>query len=187
MEVETVGQEDRAPRRARTPRPRARHSRPPPRPTRTGTAIRTRDDEFSCTWGEYAERVEALAAGLASLGVEPGDTVALMLANRPEFHFADSAVMHLGATPFSIYNTYTAEQIEHLLERRRQPRGDHRAGATSTRSSPPGRRSTRSSTSSSWTATPSPGRDLARRPGRARCTTGSTSRPRGRPWSPTTC
>ena len=38
-----------------------------------------------------------------------------MLANRPEFHFADSAAMHLGATPFSIYNTYTAEQIEHLL------------------------------------------------------------------------
>ena len=80
------------------------------------TAIRTRDDEFSCTWGEYAERVEALATGLASLGVEPGDTVALMLANRPEFHFADSAVMHLGATPFSIYNTYTVEQIEHLLD-----------------------------------------------------------------------
>ena len=38
-----------------------------------------------------------------------------MLTNRPEFHFADSAVMHLGATPFSIYNTYTVEQIEHLL------------------------------------------------------------------------
>ena len=39
-----------------------------------------------------------------------------MLVNRPEFHFADSAVMHLGATPFSIYNTYTEEQIEHLLQ-----------------------------------------------------------------------
>ncbi len=79
------------------------------------TAIRTRGDEFSCTWSEYAERVEAVAGGLASLGVERGDTVALMLTNRPEFHFADSAVMHLGATPFSIYNTYTVEQIEHLL------------------------------------------------------------------------
>jgi long-subunit acyl-CoA synthetase (AMP-forming) len=44
-----------------------------------------------------------------------GDTVALMLSNRPEFHFADAAVMHLGATPFSIYNTYTKEQIAHLL------------------------------------------------------------------------
>jgi long-chain acyl-CoA synthetase len=78
-------------------------------------AIRTRDDEFSCTWGEYAERVRAIAAGLATLGVEKGDTVALMMVNRPEFHFADAAVMHLGGVPFSIYNTYTAAEIEHLV------------------------------------------------------------------------
>jgi long-chain acyl-CoA synthetase len=79
-------------------------------------AIRTRGDEFTCTWGEYAARVETIAAGLAAAGVSRGDTVALMLANRPEFHFADAAVMHLGATPFSVYNTYTEEQIAHLLE-----------------------------------------------------------------------
>jgi long-chain acyl-CoA synthetase len=78
-------------------------------------AIRTRDDEFSCTWGEYAERVRATAAGLAALGIGKGDTVALMMVNRPEFHFADAAIMHLGAVPFSIYNTYTPEQIEHLV------------------------------------------------------------------------
>src|SRR4051794_32374131 len=79
------------------------------------TAIRTRGDDFTCTWGEYAERVEAIAAGLAGLGIGKGDTVALMLVNRPEFHFCDAAAMHLGAVPFSIYNTYTPEQIEHLL------------------------------------------------------------------------
>jgi long-subunit acyl-CoA synthetase (AMP-forming) len=79
------------------------------------TAIRTRGDEFRCTWGEYAERVAGVAAGLASLGVGREDTVALMLVNRPEFHFCDSGAMHLGAVPFSIYNTYTPEQIEHLL------------------------------------------------------------------------
>src|SRR5436190_422605 len=78
-------------------------------------AIRTKEDEFTCTWAEYAGCVKAIAAGLDGLGVKKGDTVALMLANRPEFHFCDSAVMHLGATPFSIYNTYTAEQIEHLV------------------------------------------------------------------------
>jgi long-chain acyl-CoA synthetase len=79
-------------------------------------AIRTRDDEFSCTWGEYAERVREVAAGLASLGVGKGDTVAIMMVNRPEFHFADAGAMHLGAVPFSIYNTYTPEQIEHLVK-----------------------------------------------------------------------
>jgi long-chain acyl-CoA synthetase len=79
-------------------------------------AIRTKDDEFSCTWGEYAERVRAVAAGLAALGVDKDDTVALMMVNRPEFHFADAGAMHLGAVPFSIYNTYTPEQIHHLVE-----------------------------------------------------------------------
>jgi long-chain acyl-CoA synthetase len=78
-------------------------------------ALRTKGDEFSCTWSEYADRVRRLAAGLASLGVERGDTLALMLTNRPEFHFADSAAMHLGATCYSIYNTYTREQIEFLV------------------------------------------------------------------------
>ncbi|OLE38579.1 MAG: long-chain fatty acid--CoA ligase [Actinobacteria bacterium 13_1_20CM_3_68_9] len=78
-------------------------------------AIRTRGDEFTCSWGEYAARVQAIAGGLAAGGVRRGDAVALMLVNRPEFHFADSAVMHLGGIPFSIYNTYTEEQIAHLL------------------------------------------------------------------------
>jgi long-subunit acyl-CoA synthetase (AMP-forming) len=78
------------------------------------TALRTRDDSFSITWAEYGEQVERLAAGLAGLGVERGQTVGLMLTNRPEFHLYDAAVMHLGATPFSVYNTYTREQIEYL-------------------------------------------------------------------------
>ena len=56
------------------------------------------------------------AGGLAALGLERGDTVALMLTNRPEFHWFDAAALHLGATPFSLYNTYTAEQIEYLLD-----------------------------------------------------------------------
>src|SRR3954454_4533606 len=78
-------------------------------------ALRLRGDEESYTWGEYAEKVRAIAAGLASLGVGHGDTVALMLTNRPEFHFADAAAMHLGAISFSIYNTYSPEQIEFLV------------------------------------------------------------------------
>ena len=78
-------------------------------------AVRTKDDEVSLTWGELRERVDALAGGLAALGVGRGDTVALMLANRPEFHIADLAVMTLGATPFSIYGTFSPEQIEYVV------------------------------------------------------------------------
>ncbi len=78
-------------------------------------AIRTKEDGFTCTWGEYAAKVESVARGLAALGLGAGDTIGLMLTNRPEFHFVDSAALHLGATPFSIYNTYTAEQIDYLV------------------------------------------------------------------------
>src|SRR2546423_15224916 len=75
-------------------------------------ALRTKGDEFSMTWAEYADKVRALAAGLAGLGPKRGDTIALLPTNRPEVHWVAMAPMHLGATPFSIYNTYSAEQIE---------------------------------------------------------------------------
>jgi long-chain acyl-CoA synthetase len=78
-------------------------------------AIRTREDAFTITWGALRERVDALAGGLAKLGLGRGETLALMLSNRPEFHLCDLAGMMLGATPFSIYNTYTAEQISYLV------------------------------------------------------------------------
>ena len=78
-------------------------------------AIRTKGDAFTITWGELRERVDALAGGLARLGVRHGDSVALMMGNRPEFHLCDLAAMMLGATPFSIYNTYTAEQIRYVV------------------------------------------------------------------------
>ena len=78
-------------------------------------AIRTKDDAFTITWGELRERVDALAGGLAKLGLKRGETIALMLSNRPEFHLCDLAAMMLGATPFSIYNTYTPSQIAYLV------------------------------------------------------------------------
>ena len=78
-------------------------------------ALRTPDGSITVSWRQYAERVRAIAAGLAALGVRRGDTVALMLTNRPEFHLADTGALHAGATPFSIYNTLAPEQIAHLF------------------------------------------------------------------------
>src|SRR3954452_15505646 len=79
-------------------------------------ALKTLDGSVEITWSEYNARVKKAAAGLAALGLGKGETIALMMINRPEFHIADSAAMHLGATPFSIYNTYTADQIAFLVE-----------------------------------------------------------------------
>ena len=78
-------------------------------------AVRTPDDAVSLTWAELLERVDAVAGGLAKLGVGSGDTVAIMLGNRPDFHIVDLAAVTVGATPFSIYVTYPAEEIEYLI------------------------------------------------------------------------
>jgi long-chain acyl-CoA synthetase len=78
-------------------------------------ALRTKGGAIEITWREYAERVRQIAGGLHRLGLRRGDTMALMLTNRPEFHLLDAAAMHLGAVPFSIYNTSSPEQAEFLL------------------------------------------------------------------------
>ncbi|MET9486928.1 long-chain fatty acid--CoA ligase [Nocardia sp. NPDC006630] len=78
-------------------------------------AIRTVGGTREITWREYGQHVRSIAAGLAGIGVTQGDTVGIMLTNRPEFNLVDTAALHLGATPFSIYNTSSAEQIAHLF------------------------------------------------------------------------
>ncbi|HEX6697441.1 MAG TPA: long-chain fatty acid--CoA ligase [Solirubrobacteraceae bacterium] len=78
-------------------------------------AVRTKGDEIAWTWRELRERVDALAAGLTGLGLERGDTVALLFGNRPEFHLCDLAVVTAGATPFSIYMQYGPEQIRYVV------------------------------------------------------------------------
>jgi len=85
--------------------------------TRCGdqVALRTPGGEQEITWTEYGNRVRRIATGLAALGVGPGDTVGIMLLNRPEFALVDTAALHLGAIPFSIYNTSSPEQISYLF------------------------------------------------------------------------
>ncbi len=78
-------------------------------------ALRAPGGAATITWEAYAGQARRIASGLAGLGVGRGDTVALMMTNRPEFHLADAAALHLGAIPFSVYNTFAAEQIAHVL------------------------------------------------------------------------
>src|ERR1700757_3948005 len=74
-------------------------------------AIRTKGDEQTLTWEEWRDRSSAIAGGLAALGTKRGDTGAIMLANRPEFHLVDVGAVLLGAAAFSIYQTYAPGQI----------------------------------------------------------------------------
>lgn len=64
---------------------------------------------------EVARRAAGLGQGLAALGVGRGDRVAMLVANRPEWHIVDVAVHHLGAANVPIYTTLLANQVEQLL------------------------------------------------------------------------
>jgi long-chain acyl-CoA synthetase len=78
-----------------------------------GIAFRTLDGE-TWTWSEYADRCARFATGLRELGVGRGDRIVLMLRNRLEFHVADTGALLAGATPISIYNSSSVEQIRYL-------------------------------------------------------------------------
>jgi len=73
------------------------------------------EDAQRYTWRDYADEVERVASALHRLGVRRGDTVGIMLRNRPEFHFVDTGALHLGAIPVSIYNTLPAEDVAWVL------------------------------------------------------------------------
>src|SRR3954463_10196866 len=77
-------------------------------------ALRSLEGE-AWTWREYADRAARFAGGLKALGVRRGDRVVMMLRNRLEFHVADLGALLVGATPISIYNSSSSEQISYLV------------------------------------------------------------------------
>jgi len=67
------------------------------------------------TWAQYAERVRDFAHGLASMGIERGDIVAVLGDNRPEWLIAELAAQSIGAAVVGIYPTSIGEELLHIL------------------------------------------------------------------------
>lgn len=68
------------------------------------------------TWRQYHEAVEAFALGLISLGVEPGDRIAVMGDPCYEYFIADMAGLSIGAITYGIYTTCSPTEVRHQLE-----------------------------------------------------------------------
>jgi long-chain acyl-CoA synthetase len=66
------------------------------------------------SWRELRETAIDLSCALVDLGVQPGDRVAIMAANRLEHVLADIAAMHAGAVTMSIYNTLSRSQVSYV-------------------------------------------------------------------------
>jgi long-subunit acyl-CoA synthetase (AMP-forming) len=80
-----------------------------------GPALRREDGELVHTWQGYGDAVRRTALGLARLGLRRGDTLALLMGNRPEFNVLDTAALHLGAPTVSVYQTLAPATIAHVL------------------------------------------------------------------------
>ncbi|MGX6741228.1 AMP-dependent synthetase/ligase [Streptomyces xantholiticus] len=73
------------------------------------------DDWKSLSWGQAAERVYAIAAGLIDLGVNPEDRVALASSTRVEWILADLGVMCAGGATTTVYPSTNAEESAYIL------------------------------------------------------------------------
>ncbi|MGW4664707.1 AMP-dependent synthetase/ligase [Streptosporangium sandarakinum] len=69
------------------------------------------DGWVTLTYADARRRVLEIAAGLAALGLRPGEAVALMMVNRSEHVLADLGTVHAGGVSCSVYATFTPEQV----------------------------------------------------------------------------
>ncbi|MFF7184087.1 AMP-dependent synthetase/ligase [Streptomyces sp. NPDC008222] len=73
------------------------------------------DDWKSLNWGQAAEQVHAIAAGLIELGVQPEERVALASSTRLEWILADLGIMCAGAATTTIYPQTNADESAFIL------------------------------------------------------------------------
>ncbi len=84
-------------------------------PARVAFSVRTEGGWTEVTSATFAAEVAALAKGLLSAGIGPGDVVGIMCRTRYEWTLADFALWSAGAVPVPIYETSSADQVEWIL------------------------------------------------------------------------
>jgi long-chain acyl-CoA synthetase len=67
------------------------------------------------TWAEYLAHVAAVARALWEHGIRPGDHVAILSDNRPEWLYADLAAQALGARSVGVYQTSPAPDVAYVV------------------------------------------------------------------------
>ncbi len=85
-----------------------------------GEAIALREKRFGIwrgiRWAAYGERAEAVGLGLAALGVQRGERIAICSENRPEWLYADLGALGIGAVSVGIYATSAPAQIRYIVD-----------------------------------------------------------------------
>ncbi|HEX2464990.1 MAG TPA: AMP-binding protein [Thermoanaerobaculia bacterium] len=81
------------------------------------TALREKDLGIwrALTWREYLQRVRNAALGFIELGVERGDTVAILGDNRPEWLITELAAQSIGAVSMGVYQDAVTSEVQFLI------------------------------------------------------------------------
>jgi fatty-acyl-CoA synthase len=80
-------------------------------------ALIVRHQGVRWTYAEYAEKIEALAAGLLALGIEPGDRVGIWAPNCYEWCLTQFATARIGAILVNVNPAYRVFELEYALNR----------------------------------------------------------------------
>ncbi len=72
-------------------------------------------DWVEIKWPEFRDRARAMAGYLYAQGVRPGDRVAILSENRPEWAYADMATQLLGAVNVSLYTTLPPKEVSYIV------------------------------------------------------------------------
>lgn len=75
--------------------------------------LKFRDETY--TWAEVLSNVHRAANGLLDLGVQPGDRVAIMMGNRPEFIWVHLGIVFIGALSVPVNISQRGNTLRHIL------------------------------------------------------------------------
>ncbi len=79
------------------------------------SAVFVRDSEIEWSYGDFARRVSEVAAGVQAVGVEPGDVVAVILPNCPEYLEAWWGVLWAGGVFNPVNPAFTGREAAQIL------------------------------------------------------------------------
>ena len=85
-------------------------------PERPAMRRRTHNGWEVFTWADYGQAVAQVTAGLADLGIGPGERIAILSGNRVEWHLADIGALANGCVTVPVYPTSSAEQVGYILQ-----------------------------------------------------------------------
>ena len=84
------------------------------------TKVAMREKEFGIwcpfTWQDYYDKVKYLCLGMISLGLEPGDKVAMIGDNRPEGLWAEMAALCAGGIGVWLFQDCMMEEVKYIID-----------------------------------------------------------------------